>query len=129
MEDDLKLVYSSSNEHDILLAISILKDNNINFIRKDSGSGSYMNIYMGQSIQEKTLYVNTNDYYKALDLLNTIIGDENISNYDNEELMEEENDSKYSKKITNIKRILVFLVLGLPILTILISIIIISLLY
>ena len=129
MDENFKQVYSSSSENDILQVTSILKDNNINFIRKDSGSGSYMNIYMGQSIQEKTIYVDKSDYDKALDLLDTITENENVSNYDNEELMEEESDSKYSKKITNIKRILVFLVLVFPILTILISFIIFSLLH
>ena len=45
-------ILSSSNEYEINQVCSILEDNNIPFIRKDYVSGSYMNIYFGQSIQE-----------------------------------------------------------------------------
>ncbi len=86
-------LFSTSNEYEINQICSILTENNIPFIRKNDGSGSYMNLYMGQSIQEKRIFVNKKD-----------------------------NDSS-SNKYTLIRRSLGFLVLGMPILAIILVII------
>ena len=74
MEEDKNEVeiFSSSNEYEINQVCAILGDNNIPFIRKDYGSGSYMNIYFGQSIQDKKVFVNEDCYDKALKLISTI---------------------------------------------------------
>lgn len=42
---------------------------NIPFIRKDDGSGSYMNLYIRQSIKEKRIFINEEDFEKVKDLL------------------------------------------------------------
>lgn len=47
--EDVEL-YSSTVEYEINQICSMLEDNKIPFIRKDYGSGSYMNLYYGQSI-------------------------------------------------------------------------------
>lgn len=52
-------LFSSVNEYEIKQACSILTENNIPFIRKDDGSGAYMNLYMGQSIQAKRIFINS----------------------------------------------------------------------
>ena len=62
-------IFSSSNEYEINQVCSILSNNNIPFIKKDYGSGSYMNIYFGQSIQDKKIFVNEDCYEKALELI------------------------------------------------------------
>ena len=111
------LLYSSLDEYEIDQICAILKDNNIPFIRKDSGSGSYMNLYMGQSIQEKSVYVNRNDYDKSMELISPFVSEDK----EQEELIEEEqvdDDKNGNKKYVMIRRGLGILVLGIPILAI-----------
>ena len=111
------LLFSSLDEYEIDQICAILKDNNIPFIRKDSGSGSYMNLYMGKSIQEKSVYVNRNDYDKSMELISPFISEDK----EQEELIEEEqvdDDKNGNKKYVMIRRGLGILVLGIPILAI-----------
>lgn len=115
-EEIEKLLFSTSNEHEINQICSILTENNIPFIRKNDGSGSYMNLYMGQSIQEKRVFVSKKDYDKSIQLISPFIS--------NEINVEEDINDSSSNKYTLIRRCLGFLILGMPILAIILVIII-----
>ena len=91
-------LFVSSNEIEIGQIIAILEENNIPFIRRDDGSGAYMNIYMGTSFQEKRIFVSKDDYDKALELISVFTS--NINNDVDEETQqdeEEESEEKYKK--------------------------------
>ena len=100
---DMKEVklFSSSDEFVIDQICSVLKENNIPFVRKDHGSGSYMNLSMGQSIQEKVIFVNEKDYDNSLELISFISSSDDSD--DNEEIKNDE------KKFTLIRRLWGFL--------------------
>ena len=49
-------LFSSIIEDEVKQVCSLLKDNQIPFVRRDYGSGSYMNLYYGQSFQEKKIF-------------------------------------------------------------------------
>lgn len=116
-------IFSSSNEYEINQVCSILIDNNIPFIRKDYGSGSYMNIYFGQSIQDKKIFVNEDCYEKALELISTILSNTNSPEEDIQELEETEENDDSDKKYKWIKYLLGFLILGIPCIIIVMGII------
>ena len=63
------LLFSSLNDYQINEVCAILTENNIPFIRKDEGVGAYMNLYMGHSYQEKSVFVSRKDYDKAVELI------------------------------------------------------------
>lgn len=125
MEEDKNEVeiFSSSNEFEINQVCAILGDNNIPFIRKDYGSGSYMNIYFGQSIQDKKVFVNEDCYDKALELISTIFSNTNFDEEDIKELEGTEENDDSDKKYKWIKYLLVFLILGVPCIIVIIAII------
>lgn len=117
-ENEVEL-FSSSIEYEINQVCSMLSDNNIPFVRKDYGSGSYMNLYMGQSIQEKKVFVNQDNYDKARELIYIFIAD-NASNDDIEKTEKEiEVDDK---KYKFIRRLFGFFILGIPFIMILMTI-------
>ena len=107
-------IFSSSDEYEINQACSILSDNNIPFIRKDYGSGSYMNIYFGQSFQEKKIFVNEEYHEKALELLSTILSNDNSSGENVQELEDAEDNDYSDKKYKMIRYLLGFFILGIP---------------
>ncbi len=98
-------------------------DNNIPFIRKDYGSGSYMNIYFGQSIQDKKVFVNEDCYDKALELISTIFSNTNFAEEDIQELEGTEENDDSDKKYKWIKYLLGFFILGVPCIIVIIAII------
>lgn len=115
-------LFSSSNEYEINQICSILTENNITFIRKNDGSGSYMNLYMGQSIQEKRVFVSKKDYNKSIELISPFISNEiDVEDDINEEKQGDNNSS--INKYTLIRRCLGFLILGMPVLAIILVII------
>lgn len=116
-------IFSSSNEYEINQVCSILNDNNIPFIRKDYGSGSYMNIYFGQSIQDKKVFVNEDYYNKALELISAIFSNANSAEEDIQELEENEENDGSDKKYKWIKYLLGFFILGVPCIIVIIAII------
>lgn len=116
-------LFSTSNEYEINQICSILTENNIPFIRKNDGSGSYMNLYMGQSIQEKRIFVSQKDYNKSIELISPFIPNEIDVEEDINEEKQIDNDSS-SNKYTLIRRCLGFLIIGVPILLIILAIII-----
>lgn len=109
-------LFTSADEYIIEQVCAILEKNNIPFIKRTDGSGSYINISMGQTVQDKRIFVNKEDYEKALKLIEPFTLQE-----ENEEL---DSDMKREiKKYALIKKVLVFLILGLPLLAILLLII------
>ena len=110
-----KKLYSSLNEIEIDQVCGILEENNIPFIRKDAGSGSYMKVYMGESIQEKTIYVNENDFEKASELIYFIT--QTDENDVNEEYNEENEELKEDvKKYSKVRRLFgIIIIFGIPI--------------
>jgi len=108
-------LFASVDEYIIEQVCEILNKNDIPFIKRTAGSGSYVNISMGQSFQEKRIFVNKEDYDKSLKLVEAFtIKEEN-----------EEVDSEMKQEINKyalIKKIMVFLTLGLPILAIILII-------
>lgn len=108
-------LFSSIEEYLIEQICAILHKENIPFIKKNDGSGSYINISMGNAFQEKRIFVNKTDYDKALNLIEPFIIPE-----ENKEL-----DSDFReeiKKYALIKKMLVVFVLGLTILAIILII-------
>lgn len=115
------LLFSSVDEYETNQVCAILTENNIPFIRKNSGSGSYMNLYMGQSIQEKTIFVSKKDYEKSLELISTVISND-INSEKIPELSEEPEEDNSQKKYKLIRRGFGLSILGLVILVVLLLI-------
>ena len=99
-KEEVKL-FSSINEYEIDKICAILTDNNIPFVRKDAGSGAYLNVYMGQSIQEKIIYVNKSDYEKAQELVFVVQSD----NKDEDNPTEDEEEMEEIKKYNLVRRL------------------------
>lgn len=119
-------IFSSANEYEIKQICAILKENNIPFIVKNDGSGSYMNLYMGQSIQEKRVFISKDDYDKSINLISSFISND-IDDIDTEktfETDEEVENDESGKKYILMRRGLGFLILGFPIFLIILLIII-----
>ena len=122
-------IFSSSNEYETNQVCEILSDNNIPFIRKDYGSGSYMNIYFGQSIQDKKIFVSEECYDKALQLISSIFSNDNFVKEGIQELedMEEtEAEDKSHKKNKWIDTLLRVCILSIPCILVILLIIAIS---
>lgn len=109
------LLFSSLNDYQINEVCAILTENNIPFIRKDDGVGSYMNLYMGHSYQEKSVFVSKKDYNKALELISVITTNNEDETFEEEQ--QEEND-RNSNTLTLISKIAICSVLILPVLII-----------
>ena len=61
-----KKLFEDSDEFLVKQIESILKENNIPYVRKDEGAGSYMNVTYGQSFGlSKAIYVSNEDFEKA----------------------------------------------------------------
>ena len=114
------LLFSSLNYYQINEVCAILTENNIPFIRKDDGTGSYMNLYMGHSYQEKSVFVSKKDYDKAIELISVI-----TTNNEDETFEDEQQDEKdrTSNTLTLISKIAISTVLIIPILIIILGII------
>ncbi len=80
-----------------------------------------MNLYMGQSIQEKRIFVSKKDYDKSIQLISPFISNEINLEEDINEEKQLDNDSSRNK-YTLIRRCLGFLILGMPILAIILVI-------
>lgn len=111
-----KQLFSSSDEYTIEQVCAILENNNIPFIKRTDGSGSYINISMGQTVQDKRIFVNEDDYNKALKLI------ESFTKQDDEEELDSDMQKEINK-YARIKKLMVLFILGLPILAIILIII------
>lgn len=115
-------VFASSNDFEISQVCAILEDNNITYIVKNDGSGAYMNLYLGQSIQEKRIFVSNAEYDKAIEVISTIISDNNYENTTEKEQEQIEDNDEYNNKYTFARRSLGFLIFGVPIISLLLGI-------
>lgn len=107
-ENNEVLLFSTMNENEINQVCAILNDNEIPFIRRDSGSGSYMTIYMGFSLQEKCIYIAEKDFERAQELICGMFS-EDVEYEEIPELKEEpisENEEKeYNEKQKVLKKL------------------------
>ena len=119
MEENLDIkLYSSVDEYEILQMCALLEENNIPFVRNDFGTGSTLNLYMGNSMQEKTIYVNKNDYDKALQIISIFTSETEKQTEKDEDIQEDDSGKKY----TIIRRALGYLIFGFVAIIILIMI-------
>ena len=65
-----KIVFESNDELLVTQIEMLLKDNEIAYVRRELGCGSYTTILMGQSFLPKQILVHENDYEKAMELIN-----------------------------------------------------------
>lgn len=65
-----KIVFESNDELLVTQIEALLKDNEITYVRRELGCGSYTTILMGQSFSTKQIVVHENDYEKAMELVN-----------------------------------------------------------
>ena len=109
-------LYSGTNEYELSQIISILKENKIPFIKKQDGIGSYMNMYMGSSIQTKRILVSEENYEDAKELISYLMS-EDISK---EEI--KNNDDSSGKKHVRARRIFGSFAIGIPLIMIITAI-------
>ena len=68
-----KLVYSSTNAMEIDYICSVLKENDIPFVKKTEGAGDYLNIATGNLLNYTIkISVSSEDYEKAHELIEAI---------------------------------------------------------
>ena len=96
-------LFSSYNELDIRQICAILEDNNIPFIRKENGVGSYLSMVWGRTNINKTIFVSDEDLKKASKLISAYTA-----------IKEEENDDDI-KKYKRIRRALVLVLVIVPV--------------
>lgn len=130
MENNLVKLKSVANNIEAELIINLLKNNNIQCLKKSREAGDYMNIYMGYSIFGEDIYVNEKDYEVALELLNSLS--------DDDELQTDKDNNKDSNIANNIDsntelhtpsyknpkilaRIIIFVTFGIVLLTTIVS--------
>lgn len=112
------LLFSSLNDYQINEICAMLTENNIPFIRKDDGVGSYMNLYMGHSYQEKKVFVSKKDYDKALELISVFITDDTDAEDETAEEEQQDKNDRTSNTLTLISKIAICAVLIMPVLLI-----------
>ena len=126
---------------DILISqvCAVLEENNIPFVKIDEGSGSYMNIYMGFSNQEKRIIVSKENYDKAGELIRPLFTTKEEEGLEEEELPEELKEDNTEEKNMDaensqkayamLRHILVFLVLVVPTIIVLAVLIVSNIMY
>lgn len=114
MKEEIEIqLISSNDDYKINQICEILNQNEIPFIKKEDGSGSYMNLYMGKSIQEKRIFVSEDDYDRAIDLIESFESNSE-GNIEDEEI---------PSKSKNIIRGVGLIILALPIIVVIILIV------
>ena len=118
-------VFESVDEFTVLQVCEILKDNNIEYIRRDEGAGSYLNKTWGSNAGIKKIFVSSDDYEKAIELLE--IFNENFEN-EGEDIPDElkdnmEPDEDVQKDINKYKRGKQIMFLWVPVIMALIIIV------
>lgn len=91
-------VYSASDKYQAELILGILRNNDIPCFRQGVGSGSYMDIYSGNSVFGEDIYVDERDANAAKKLIyNTVARNENVDIAADEDIsLNELNASKIS---------------------------------
>ena len=64
-----KIVFESNDELLITQIEALFEDNDIAYVRRDLGCGSYITIIMGQSYTTKQILVSEKDFDKAKELI------------------------------------------------------------
>lgn len=67
-----KELYRSTDDFIISQICAILEDNNIAYIKRFDGAGSYLNITMGTTMNLKRIFVSEEDYEKAIELISVL---------------------------------------------------------
>lgn len=95
----VKLI-SVASEMEADMIVDFLENNGIQSFKKQEGSGSYMNIYLGFSVYGAKIYVDQQDYQTSLELLNEI----NLVNVDTniEEVENISNVEETQKKLDDV---------------------------
>ncbi len=111
---DVELLLSVTDTVEADLIINTLKNNNIECFKKDKGTGSYMNLYMGYSIYGQEIYVNQEDYEQAKQICEEIF----LKHCSEEEAVEEEQQKVPAyRNIKIVSRIILGLAVGMVVLT------------
>lgn len=110
-----KEVYNSTDAFLIDQICQILKNNNINYIRRDEGATAYLNIAWGNNLGVKRIFVNSDQFKKAVNLIENFFQNKEdyipeIDKYEEqipEELKEnnEEDDEELNKDINKYKKL------------------------
>jgi len=114
MENEEIELIATTDEYETTQICILLEKNEIPYIRRDNGSGSYMNLYFGQSIQIKRIFVRKEDYDKAsvlisafsFNLSETLDEKENVQELEdeNKQLKQEEIEEQEGKKYQSIRK-------------------------
>ena len=126
-----KKLFEDSDEILVKQIERILKENNIPYVRRDEGLGSYMNVTFGQSFGlSKAIYVSNEDLEKAQNAIEVFneqdFSEEDIPQELKETQEELEEDIRVNEKYgipKKIFKILIMLGFGIPLLCIIIGII------
>ena len=112
-----------SNVDEVLIdqICAALKEHNIAYMKKSDGAGSYLGLTYGYSNEQKRIFVNSEDYDKAQEIIKSIYSEEgdteNLENEIPEELREIENEENENeenvKKYKTMAKIPVYLAFGL----------------
>ena len=99
-----KLLYTSNNSLYIIQIEGILKENEIPYIIKIEGVGSYKTISLGSFMSDNTqnIYVTEENLEKAEQLVQIFIDNKNIEEANTEADIEMEEDLKKAKLLRNI---------------------------
>ena len=109
-----KEIFESTEESIVIQACEILKENEIPFVRKDEGSGSYLNKTWGSNSGIKKIFVSDNDYDKAMKLLEVFNEDYEIIEIPEELKDIPEDDKEMEKDINKYKKMKRILFFGVP---------------
>ncbi len=126
-----KKVYSSNNAIEVDYICSVLKENNIPYVKKTDGAGDYLNIATGNLLNYTVnILVSQEDYEKADELIKTIqasneaiLEDDLPDELKNIPEKEKNNDNK-AKIVNSCLKFFVSLALILPVVIVIIAIII-----
>lgn len=99
-----KLLYTSNDSLDIIQIEGILKENEIPYIKKLEGLGSYKTISLGSFMSDniQNIYVTEENYEKAQQLVQVFTDNKNIEEYNMEPDIEIDVDLKKAKLLRNI---------------------------
>lgn len=117
---DEKKLFEDSDEFLVKQIESILKENDIPYVRRDEGLGSYMNVAYGNSFGlSKSIYVSNEDFEKAQNAIQ-VFNEQDFEDEVPEELKETEEeiqeDLETNKKYSipkNIFKVLIIMSFGL----------------
>lgn len=97
-----KIVFESTDEVLVVQVCEMLKERNINYIRRNEGVSSYLNIVWGSNTtvgMVKKVFVDKDDYEKAKEIIE--IFNKDIENSEDEEIPKELKDNNESQEEIN----------------------------